>query len=246
MTEVLFPTMRSQSTAHNCSGKCIETQCPCKTFELDQSIWSCSRAGDFEMVKKRISARPNLVEAIDPYGYTALHYAAQHAWDDIVLFLLEMGSLVDGHPGGCGATPLHRSAYAGHTSTCKLLIEAGASLDSLDSSFGDYRTPMHKAASRGHLDTVRYFIEAGANATIRDSNGMSAEDMLGEYLNADRESVRPIQAIACTVNKCKVEIEIATSQRGVTCPMCSSEVYALCRIGDTNIRMCKICKEKKF
>ena len=52
---------------------CPET-CPCKNTSSDCSIWTCACEGSMSMLQRRIEEKPNLVNKVDTYGYTALHY----------------------------------------------------------------------------------------------------------------------------------------------------------------------------
>ena len=56
---------------------------------------------------RRIEANKSLINKFDPYGYSPLHYAAQHNHLKIVNYLLINGAKVNAN--SCGATPLHRA-----------------------------------------------------------------------------------------------------------------------------------------
>ena len=72
---------------------------------------------------------------VDSAGYTALHYAARMNRIECVKELILTPGL-DVNARMCGATALHRAAYAGHYVVCELLIGAGAFVNVPDLSFG--------------------------------------------------------------------------------------------------------------
>eukprot|EP00435_Cladocopium_sp_Y103_P017390 s88_g4.t1 len=60
-----------------------------------------------------------------------------------------------------GFTPLHAVAIQGHLEAVRLLLEAGAELETRITAI-DGTVPLHLAACYGHLDVVRVLVEAGA------------------------------------------------------------------------------------
>lgn len=149
------------------------TDCPCKRGSFEGNLWSAAQWGQEERVRHLLSAAhsadPNKV---DEEGYTALIFAAQKGHDGVIRALLAAGALVSA--GGCGATPLHRAAYSGHTTALRLLLAAPSArhiLDARDSSTGDLRTALGKAAWQGHADAVRLLLESGADPRIASRNG---------------------------------------------------------------------------
>ena len=68
-----------------------------------------------------------------------------------------------------GCTALHLAAYRGHPSSCRALLEKGASIDAL-TLYGD--TPLHMAAqSRGNRRTVESLLKHGASTRIKATSG---------------------------------------------------------------------------
>ncbi|XP_069688790.1 ankyrin-1-like [Periplaneta americana] len=65
-----------------------------------------------------------------------------------------------------GKTPLHYAARLGYTSFVLALIDAGASTELSEYSFG--MTPLHIATENGHLSTVNELIKAGAELNTVD------------------------------------------------------------------------------
>ena len=66
----------------------------------------------------------------DHCGWTPLHEACNHGYEDIVGLLIENGAVID-DPGGAnceGMTPLIDAAINGHEGIVKLLIGKGANL----------------------------------------------------------------------------------------------------------------------
>lgn len=127
----------------------------CQHLEMRNSIFTLAELGQLEKLKSTLAQKQ--IEPLssgarlwfskfDFYGYSCLHYAAQSNRKEVVMYLLKQRVAVDGNK--CGATPLHRAAYAGHVDICKLLLEAKANVNAQDQSFEDRRTPLHKAASQ--------------------------------------------------------------------------------------------------
>jgi hypothetical protein len=86
-----------------------------------------------------------------------------------VEFLISKGADPDANK--CGATALHRAAYAGSYESCEMLLKAGANPNAIDSSFRDHGTPLHKAASAGHEKILDLLLSFGADASIVDASG---------------------------------------------------------------------------
>jgi cytohesin len=66
------------------------------------------------------------------------------------------------------ATPLHVAAEYGHDDVVRLLLEAGAAIDSRRI---EGLTPLHLAASYGRFPVVKRLLAAGANPNSRESGG---------------------------------------------------------------------------
>ena len=94
----------------------------------------------------------------------------------VVKILLSHGGLVDGHASS-KCTPLLRAAFAGSLESCRILLDAGASVDARDMSFGDGRTPLLKAAGQGHEAVAALLIERGADISARDAARLGAFDL---------------------------------------------------------------------
>lgn len=66
-------------------------------------------SGNAEEVRKFVSGKKYDLDALDEYGFTALHYAAQYNKVFIVNMLLDLGAKV-AVVGADGSTPLHLAA----------------------------------------------------------------------------------------------------------------------------------------
>eukprot|EP01035_Chromulina_nebulosa_P024562 gene24562-31984_t len=121
---------------------CSSNVCPCKEIKLSCTIWTAAEQGNIDALQSRLRAKPSLLNLTDKYGYTALHYAAQNDHTSIVQLLL--GMKADPNASICGATPLHRAAFAGSLESCRSLLQHKADVNAQDYSFGDCNTPFHK------------------------------------------------------------------------------------------------------
>ena len=125
--------------------------------------------GNLELVRFLLEhgADPN-VEVDD--GYTCLLTAIESDSDASTLIVTELiRASADIHTMGTnGWTPLHMAAAYGHVDKARLLIDAGADINSrrkIDAS----ETPLMEAALMGQPSTVRLLLANGADPTMRDT-----------------------------------------------------------------------------
>ncbi|KAL3109084.1 hypothetical protein niasHT_012646 [Heterodera trifolii] len=113
---------------------------------------------------------PEVINATNSIGETALHLATRYAQGQAVLALLERGAdpqLQDKH----GETPLHIAAWDGQSGLLDLLCRFCVELNTTNLE-GD--SALHVAASRGHLECVENLVENGANLDEPNQNGQVA------------------------------------------------------------------------
>ena len=112
---------------------------------------------------------PRLLTTVLPPGQTAMHIAARHRQDEVVLYLLGVGTDPDVRDAS-GQSPLHIAADIGSLSTVKLLTENGANLDASGGSGRE--TPLYKAALHNtpdHLQVVKFLLEQGASLDLHSA-----------------------------------------------------------------------------
>ena len=122
-------------------------------------------------------------EKVNGVGDTALHLAAANNSLGVLERLLAAPRPPLEAKSLAGSTALHKAAAYGNRGACRLLIQAGAYLDSVDnaqttpmhdaatSAYGV--TPLHAAALKGHADCVRLLLTSGANANARDGRELT-------------------------------------------------------------------------
>jgi len=109
----------------------------------------------------------------DQSGAASLHFAAAAGSSEVAGFLLSNGakvSLRDVH----GTTAAHWAARSGTPALLRVLQQAGADLEEMESHCGC--RPLHLHASEGHMEAVRWLVEkAGADPAARDHHGRTPE-----------------------------------------------------------------------
>ncbi|XP_035693851.1 ankyrin-3-like [Branchiostoma floridae] len=87
--------------------------------------------------------------------------------------LIQQGVDVN-YKGYLDTTPLHSAASGGHVGVAKVLLKAGAQVESTD---GSGKTPLHNAATWGHVGVAEFLLKYGARVDSTDRHGETPEDI---------------------------------------------------------------------
>ena len=144
-------------------------------FLLAIAIPSLCAAGGADVAdaaqKKDLSALRALVQrrvdvnAAQPDGTTALHWAAAWNNNDAVTLLLRAGADAKAR-NRYGATPLSEAVSSGSAAMVQALLNAGADAKTLATEDGE--TVLMTAARAGNADVVRLLLEKGADVNARE------------------------------------------------------------------------------
>jgi ankyrin len=116
------------------------------------------KSGNRDAAMKLITQRVD-VNAPDPDGTTALHWAIQRNDLDIVARLIRAGARVN-VKNDYGATPMSEAAVVANPALLGLLLEAGADVESPNA---DGQTALMVVARTSRVDAARLLIQRGAN-----------------------------------------------------------------------------------
>lgn len=118
-----------------------------------------------EALRALLSKRAD-VNAAEPDGTTALHWAAH--WNDLEAVRLLLRAGADAKAANrYGATPLSEAVTSGNTEIVLALLNAGADPKTLTTPDGE--TVLMTAARAGNIDAVRLLIERGADVNAREN-----------------------------------------------------------------------------
>ena len=106
------------------------------------------------------------VNAAQPDGMTALHWAAQRGDAGGAQMLMYAGARVDAVTRNGNYTPLHLAARSGRTAAVKALLAAGADVNAVTTTGAV--TALHFAASNGDAATVAALLDKGAPVDTRE------------------------------------------------------------------------------
>jgi ankyrin repeat protein len=133
-------------------------------------LGACAR-GDRAAAEDLLRAEPDLVSRLTDDDHAAIVDAAEYRGVTAVSLMLDLGFRADARRDTDGATAVHTAANAGQADVVRLLIAAGADIETHDSTFGG--TPLSWAtvgSGRTTTDdptgdwvaTVEALLEAGA------------------------------------------------------------------------------------
>lgn len=116
------------------------------------------KRGDAAAVQSLLSRKQVPLDATDPDGSTALHWAIQRHDAELVARLLASGASAT-TATRYNVTPLHLAAQAGHAAIVERLLDAGADVNGASL---EGQTPLMTAALNGREDVVRLLVRRGA------------------------------------------------------------------------------------
>ncbi|WP_156307271.1 ankyrin repeat domain-containing protein [Sphingobacterium endophyticum] len=142
------------------------------------TIHEASAAGLTEQVQFMIDQKPDVINELSGHGFYPLGIASHFGKEDIVRILLRnRANPNSSSQNGYQVFPLHSALSNGFDNIAKMLIEAGAEVNVLQSS---RISPLHLAAQQGNIDLIIILLEHGANISIRNDFGQTASDMASE------------------------------------------------------------------
>lgn len=126
----------------------------------DLPLHLAAREGQYECVRLLVekSETSEVLETRNEDNWTALHFAVDGKYLDILKFLLGSGADVTAMDGD-GNTALHIAAIRGHTECARALVDSGADVEQANN---DGETPAQIAANHGHDDCAKALVDTGA------------------------------------------------------------------------------------
>lgn len=131
---------------------------------VETPVADAAQANDAAQVRALLQQGAD-VNAPQPDGLTALHWAAFNGSPEIVDVLLYAGASLEPRTRAGGYTPLHLAARSGHASIVGLLLERGAEVDTWTSTGV---TALHFAAQANDAESVRALVTHGADINAPD------------------------------------------------------------------------------
>ena len=168
-----FHNMHANCACDLCTGN---PEAALKIPASNYGLWTAARHGMTSRLQHIFNRRGYSDDLVfDDSGQSLLHAAVLGNHVETVNFLLSMGMHADANRNG--ATPLHRACSWGRVKVASVLIQAGADLNAIDTSFGDLRTPLHKVAENNttrHAEICSLLLQSGCRTDVLDLRGMRA------------------------------------------------------------------------
>ncbi|MFM6122711.1 MAG: ankyrin repeat domain-containing protein, partial [Sphaerospermopsis kisseleviana] len=126
----------------------------------DNLLLNAAKSGDIKRVGELLATGAN-VDGCDRNGTTALMFAANLGYTEIVRSLLDFGANINLPRKTYGLTALMLAASNNQVDIVKLLISKDADINAVNE---DGSTALMAAAQKGHLEIVQILLNAGADA----------------------------------------------------------------------------------
>src|SRR5689334_1824036 len=130
-----------------------------------------------------LDAKPDLLNALSPDGFTALHMASYYGAPDAVQLLLDRGADVNAVTKNFLTNmPIHAAAAGRRLAICEMLLEHGADVNA--KQHGGF-TAIMAPAQHGDREMVEMFLSHGADAVIANDEGKTAADIAAAQGNIE-------------------------------------------------------------
>jgi len=127
--------------------------------QCDSETWfDASRSDNLKTISRCIKLGAD-VNAEHYFNETALMYASEKGYTDIVRLLIDNNAYVDAKDGG-GMTALMYASREGHVDIVRLLLDKNADVNTFD--VGGDGTALVYASRKGHVDIVRLLLDKDA------------------------------------------------------------------------------------
>ena len=165
--------------------------------EIDTLI-EMAKAGDLGKVRAMLAGNFLLASQRLPNGESPLMSALYRGHHDVVAALIDAGAEIDIFAAAAtgripdlerelattgvhvsaydGWTPLHLAAFFGHYEAARMLLDAGAAVDTTSSN-SLLNTPLHAATAGKHADVALLLLERGADPLTVDAGGYTPLDI---------------------------------------------------------------------
>ncbi|XP_034830693.1 26S proteasome non-ATPase regulatory subunit 10-like [Maniola hyperantus] len=131
------------------------------------TVYEKAYKGDFNQVKVKIDEDKSLIAAADTNNRLLIHWAALGGNENLVDFLIDLGSPIDPNDD-TNCTPLLLASSAGRLEVVRLLIGKGSNVNH-KSIRG--QSSLHYACSKGYIEVAKLLIDADANINEVDILG---------------------------------------------------------------------------
>jgi ankyrin repeat protein len=145
-------------------------------------VADAAEQGDLEQVRALLRDGAD-VNAAQPDGMTALHWAATRGADDIVQVVLYAGAALQSTTRLGGYTALHLASRGGHAAVVERLLEHGADPNRLTTTGV---TALHFAADADAADVIAVLAAHGADVDAQDGHSQRTPLMFAAARDANR------------------------------------------------------------
>ena len=134
------------------------------------SLLEAARSGDIKRVQTFLSTGAS-ASVNDKDGTTALMFAANSGYTEIVKVLIESGANIDYKRKRYGLTALMLACAAKQVDIVRILIAKGADINAVNE---DGSTALMIATLKGYSPIVQALVDALANVNLQDKDGDTA------------------------------------------------------------------------
>ena len=150
----------------------VEEGCPPESTDVDgnTALHHACRKGHLNVAKSLLCqlsekdplTRSALINALGSEGQSALHFALEVPYQNVVMLLIQHKANVNARDASF-RTPLHIAAGKGNVAMCSYLLNEGAQLDAREAQS---KTPLQLACEAGHYQLVQMMLDQSQlNAT---------------------------------------------------------------------------------